>query len=200
MYPRLATTTSAPEPTEPPEVPAALRRRPRRSLIPILLPALGISLLMMLMLMSSLQPASSASASQVRREIRALVLARSDKPGIDDGGSIGSWWVSAADADPTTGTLRSFRVSAGPTIIAAEEAELVIDSDLNAFSFELRGVVIIRLGIEGSAPPEPNVLELDAYRLGPIPYHREIEPDGGEPSQPPLSSQPADVSPLTRAE
>ena len=110
------------------------------------------------------------SVSDVIEQIHAVAL---KKP---DGGFVGEWWVSAKGVDPV-GRLLNFRVEAGPVYFAAQTARVAVDPERDSVTFEMAGVVLIRVDepAEGEDPDRP-LVEMDRYELGPIFYTLDIVP------------------------
>ena len=108
------------------------------------------------------------TASEVVEQVHAIALTR------PDGGLVGPWWVSAKAVDPV-GRLLSFRVEVGTVHFAAQTARVVVDPERDAFSFEMAGVVLIRVD-EPKAGENPNrpLVEMERYVLGPIPHKHDI--------------------------
>jgi len=127
------------------------------------------------------------TVSEVMRQVRDIVLQRSDRPGVEDGGALGSLWISAQDADVMTGTLIGVRVRAGDVRLAARESRLIVDPDENTISFALDDVVFFRVPGNriNDASEQQSIMELDTFVIGPLPYKRRIVQDGhpaGDPA------------------
>ena len=117
------------------------------------------------------------SVSHVIREIHGIALAE------PDGGLIGTWWVSAAGIDPLVGELKSFKLDSGSMRFAAKSAKVVVDHETDTFKFEMWDVVLARVSESGEEGIEHELVDLDRYTLGPIPYRADIVPDRGSASQ-----------------
>ena len=156
-----------------PDKPANRHPKPRwsrRLLLP--LSFAGLIVLCLVMLRSS--PPRSHTVSRVIRDVHRVALKQ------PDGGLLGSWWISAKDIDPLTGNLLRFNVEAGPLHFGAETARVVVDPDANTFQFVMTNVVVARAERgESKRPGGDFLLDMDAYTLGPIPYHIDIVADSG---------------------
>lgn len=164
-----------PSDTRPSHVPA-----PRRSPLRLLLPIIGAGLIVSCILaMIRSSEAPTRSAGEVRREIEALALRRSERVDGDDGGLIGPWWVVASGLDEASGRLMKFRITTPELQIAASFARLIIDTDRDTFSFELFDVALTRLPGDDAETTggEARLLSLEHHVLGPAPYGRDIVPD-----------------------
>jgi hypothetical protein len=125
------------------------------------------------------RPLPAHTVSEVTREIRQIVLHRSERPGVEDGGPFGEWWIAAREADAFTGTFAEFRLRTDRMRVAAKTAKLHVDPQANTISFALADVVIVRLPASRAATEGDHfVVELESLMLGPIPYPRRITPDG----------------------
>jgi hypothetical protein len=158
--------------------PSAPRRRISRAwlLVPFAVAGLAVALAAAWLVNANRpQPVTG-----VARDIKAIVLSRSATPGLEDGGAIGPWWVSAAGVDDRTNTFHVFRLRSGELRVAAKTARLVIDPEANTISFDLRDVVILRVPErprDGGDDAEQGLARLDTYLLGPAPYGRRIVHD-----------------------
>ncbi len=131
----------------------------------------------------------SHTVSRVIRDVHKVALKQ------PDGGLMGSWWISAKDIDPLTGNLLWFNVEAGPLHFGAETARVVVDPDANTFQFVMTNVVVARAERgESRRPGGDFLLDVDAYTLGPIPYHIDIVADSGEAAQRDPASLRSDAS------
>lgn len=120
------------------------------------------------------------TVSEVIDEIHKIALA---KP---DGGLLGSWWVTAQSYDPQTSRLSEFKIECEPIHIAARSARVVVNQSTDSFHFEMWDVVVARSGEEGD-DAEHNLLAVDRYVLGPIPYRTDIVADQGTRPPTPMS-------------
>jgi hypothetical protein len=146
-----------------------------RLIVPVA--ALGIIVACVLVLLR--REAPTQTVSRAMREITAIALTRSERPGVDDGGLVGAWWVSASGADPVSGDLHNLVVRSGTMLVAADRARLVIDPFADTFSFEMWDVVFTRVeGADTNAEGYP-LQNNDHVILGPVPYAIDIVPDGG---------------------
>jgi hypothetical protein len=150
--------------------------------------------------------ASQHTVSGVAREIRRLALHRSSTPGLEDGGAIGTWWIFASSVDDMTNTFHDFRLRAGSggrsgagLQLAARTAILIIDSDANTVSFDLRDVVVLSLPGKDGGAADGGLVKLESFLLGPATYRRNIRPDPVPRFQPPASSRLAGVADQTTA-
>jgi hypothetical protein len=130
-----------------------------------------------LVILATRQPPSE-TVSEVRARITDTVLHRSTKPGVDDGGAIGPWWVSASDVDPASGAYRNLRITSKQLHVAAETAELTIDPTRDTFTFELKHVVLFDLEKADGPDNATTMQTIPAYSLGPIEYGLDIVSDG----------------------
>ena len=132
----------------------------------------------------------SHTVSRVIRDVHRVALKQ------PDGGLIGSWWISAKDIDPLTGNLLWFNVECGPLHFGAETARVVVDPDANTFQFVMTNVVVARAERgESKRPGGDFLLDMDAYTLGPIPYHLDIVADDGRSALRDLASLRSSASP-----
>jgi len=154
----------------------------------LVMPILGLGLLAAALIVLWYEPLPQQTVSEVHRNFRAIALAKSAKPGLDDGGPVGPWWITASDVDPVTGVFQNFHVRSGGILIAADRARLEVDPQTDTFSFQLDDVVFTQIpdrspaGAPGSsklldAPGESFVSELEHHTLGPAPYGMDIVPD-----------------------
>ncbi|MHC4413937.1 MAG: hypothetical protein ACYS0G_01500 [Planctomycetota bacterium] len=111
------------------------------------------------------------SVSQVTREIHKIALAE------PQGGLIGPWWVSAAEYDPLTDKLRSFKMECGPVHLAARTARVVVDPHKDSFKFQMWDVVLARVDESEAEGNEHDLIDLPHFVLGPIPYGIDIVSD-----------------------
>ncbi len=93
------------------------------------------------------------------------------------GSAIGSWWVSALSYDAETHRLTDFKMESDAVRIAAPSARVIVDPHSDSFQIEMWDVVVESVPREGVVS-EHDPLELDRYLLGPIPYGKDIVPDG----------------------
>lgn len=150
-------------------------KRPSRAWL--LLPVLGIGLLVASLIVLWWEPPPQQSVSNVTRQIREIALAKSPKPGLDDGGPIGPLWVTAGQVDPVTGVFRNFHVRSGQMLMAADTARLIVDPVTDTFQFELQNVVFTRVPDSDAPEVEHHVLEMEYHTLGPVPYGMDIVAD-----------------------
>lgn len=111
------------------------------------------------------------TVSQVIENVHKVALA---KPG---GGLIGPWWVSAQSYDAEAGRLRDFKMECDPVRIAARSTRVVVNPHADSFQLEMWDVVVARVPQQEGLSTEHDLLELDRYLLGPIPYGVDIVPD-----------------------
>lgn len=149
----------------------------------LLVPSILGGLIFALGMIWLLQPQQPATVTEVEREIRRILLHRSDRDGVEHGGGIGRWWVSATSADEITGEYRNFRMRSSSIHLAAKSAVLKVDPDRNAIRFELRDVVFTKVPDDLRDALDHSLLERETYVLGPVPYHRTIvrDADTGRP-------------------
>ena len=109
------------------------------------------------------------SVADVVSAVRATAL------GKPDGGSLGDWWISAQTLDPV-GRLVNFHVEVGPVHFTAESCAIQVDPKKDTITFEMAGVVLIRLDdlTRGEAENRP-LVEMERYDLGPIPLPYDIQ-------------------------
>ncbi len=158
----------------------SLERPRKRSRAWLVLPLLGFGLLIASLIVLWWEPPPQQSVSEVTRGFRDIALAKSPKPGLDDGGAIGPWWITAGDVDPVTGLYHNMHVRSGNVLIAAEAARLVVDPATDTFQFELHNVVFTRVpdpDDPDDSELEHHVLELEFHTLGPVPFGIDIVPD-----------------------
>lgn len=117
-------------------------------------------------------PAKQHTVSSIVRDIHKIALT---KP---DGGLIGLWWICADDINPITGQLISFNLECGPIMFGAKTAKVIVNPDMNSFSFEMLDVVAVR-AVRGarSKANDDFMLEMDSFTIGPISLHEDIVPD-----------------------
>ena len=124
--------------------------------------------------------------SEVERQVVAVALA-GGKPNAEIGdGAFGPWIIAADRQDPTTGYLEPFRVEYESVLLTAESAEIRIDAKSDAFSLVLRDVIFVHApedepngaGASASGPSAGSLHTVAIHELGPIPYGRDIIPDG----------------------
>ncbi len=172
-----------------PDAPANRHPKPRWSRR-LLLPLSFAGLIVLCIVILRGGAPRSHTVSRVIRDVHQVALKQ------PDGGLIGSWWISAKDIDPLTGNLLLFNVEAGPLHFGAETARVVVDPDANTFQFVMTNVVVVRAERgESKRPGGDFLLDMDAYTLGPIPYHIDIVADSGTPAQRDLASLRSDASP-----
>jgi len=137
------------------------------------------------------------TASMVTRQLRDLALQRAVRPGQDDGGFIGPWRISAVSYDPMTGELKNFRLKSGPVELAAASAKILVDPEADSIGFELHRLVYTVLPNESHPERTGELVELNNYTLGPVPYGREIVPDAGSMSVAPIKPKELPQGPLS---
>jgi len=159
----------------------------------MLAPALGIGLLVAGTLMIAGKLRDTPTVHEAAAEIREVVLRRSDLPGIDDGGRVGPWWVSAGSYDQVTGAFGDFQVRTGDRLIGAETAFLRLDPAADTFAFELRGVVFTRIPDPYQTVETRGSLlhEVETFTLGPAPYGSDIVAAEAPPTTPNRREPPA---------
>ena len=171
-----------------PDAPTGRHLNPRWSRR-LLLPLSCAGLIVLCLVMLRAGPPRSHTVSRVIRDVHQVALKQ------PDGGLLGSWWISAKDIDPLTGNLLWFNVEAGPLHFGAETARVVVDPDANTFQFVMTNVVVVRAERgESRRPGGDFLLDMDAYTLGPIPYHIDIVADSGTSAQRDLTSLRSDAS------
>ena len=143
-----------------------------KSLKRFLLPVCGFVIIAICIVFITKGPSKQHTVSSVVRNIHKIALT---KP---DGGLIGLWWISAADINPITGQLISFNLECGPIIFGAKTAKVVVNPDMNSFSFEMKDVVAVR-AVRGknNKSNDDFMLEMDSYTIGPISLTEDIVAD-----------------------
>lgn len=137
-----------------------------------LLPLCGFVIIAICITFITKGPGKQHTVSSVVRNIHQIALT---KP---DGGLIGLWWISAGDINPITGQLISFNLECGPIIFGAKTAKVIVNPDLNSFSFEMTDVVAVRaVRGENSDDDDDFMLEMDKYTVGPISLTEDIVTD-----------------------
>jgi hypothetical protein len=124
------------------------------------------------------------SASAVVRDLRDLALQRGVRPGQPDGGELGPWWISASSFDPLSGELKNFRLKSGPIELAAQSARILVDPEADSIGFDLWRVVYTVLPNLAHPDQVGELIELETYTLGPVPYGHEIVQDSGSDAPP----------------
>lgn len=127
------------------------------------------------------------TVSEVMRQVQSIALTKSPRVGIDDGGSVGPWWIAASDVDPVSGTFKNFRLQSGTRLVAAAEARLVIDAAADTFAFQMTDVIFTRVPSaygrdagDNSDEPDAHLLHaMPQYTLGPAPWGDDIIADAG---------------------
>lgn len=136
------------------------------------------------------------TASAVMRDLRDLALARGHIPGEPNGGELGPWWISAASFDPMSGELKNFRLKSGSIELAAQSAKILVDPEADSIGFDLWRVVYTVLPNESHPDQVGELIELESYTLGPVPYGHEIVRDSGADAPPTIpprrTPQPTD--------
>ncbi len=137
-----------------------------------LLPFCGVIIIAICIALITKGPSKQHTVSSVVRDIHKIALT---KP---DGGLIGLLWISADDINPITGQLISFNLECGPIIFGAKTAKVIVNPDMNSFSFEMKDVVAVR-AVRGkhSDANDDFMLEMDSYTVGPISLHEDIVTD-----------------------
>jgi hypothetical protein len=151
--------------------------RAAKSRVRLIAPAIGAGLFAACLILVARSRSQVVSETDVERTIQELAIRRSDRPNVDDGGIIGPWWVAASRVEPATGRLEHFRITSGPLRIAARWARVVVDPVDNAFSFELSDVVITRVPERDDDEDGHQLMTLEQYTLGPVPFDADIKPD-----------------------
>jgi len=158
-----------------PRTPKSASRSRAWLIVPMALAGLLVAVLIVFLVRSE----SPHNVSEVTWNIRDIVLQRSDRPGVEDGGAFGPLWISAREADPTTGKLTDVRIRAGHVRLAARTGQIVVDSQDNTISFALESIVFMRVPMDaGSSAGGETISELESYVIGPVPYRRRIIEDG----------------------
>jgi hypothetical protein len=119
------------------------------------------------------------TASMVKRDLRDLALQRGVSPGQPDGGELGPWWISATSFDPMSGELKNFRLKSGSIELAALTAKILVDPEADSIGFDLFRLVYTVLPNDTHPERAGELIELNKYTLGPVPFGREIVPDAG---------------------
>lgn len=154
------------------------RHAGKRSRVWLVLPVLGFGLLAACLLVLWWEPPARESVSSIHRHFREIALSKSPRPGVDDGGAIGPWWVTASEVDPVTGVFHNFHVRSGPILMAARTARLEVDPGTDTFQFELFNVSFTSVPDSDVNPPvDHTLLQLEHHTLGPVPYGMDIVPD-----------------------
>lgn len=175
------------------------KKTSRLNPLKLLVPALVAGCLVGGLLLLLKQDPPGMSVSEVHREVQQVLLHKSRRPGLEDGGQFGSWWISASGVDPETGEYKNFRMRSGSLRLASERAQLRIYPDDDAIDFLLTRVVLTVLpggpaDRQGDRRGESSLLDLDQYVLGPMPYHTKILSDesleGADPLLPGLARVP----------
>ncbi|MCH8822226.1 MAG: hypothetical protein IH984_01845 [Planctomycetes bacterium] len=137
-----------------------------------LLPLCGFVIIAICITFITKGPGKQHTVSSVVRNIHKIALS---KP---DGGLIGLWWISAEDINPITGQLISFNLECGPIMFGAKTAKVIVNPDMNSFSFEMTDVVAMR-AVRGkhSDANDDFMLEMDSYTIGPISLREDIVAD-----------------------
>lgn len=144
----------------------------------LVLPMLGFGLLAACLIVLWWEAPARETASSIQRRFREIALAKSIRPGLDDGGAIGPWWVTASEVDPITGVFHNFNVRSGSILMAAKRARLDVDPSTDTFQFELFNVSFMKVPDVDEVPVvEHTLLEIEHHTLGPVPYGMDIVPD-----------------------
>ena len=154
----------------------------------LIAPIAGAGLFVACLIVLLTRDSPSESVHSVRGKISEIILHRSTKPGVDNGGPIGPWWVSASDVDQETGAFRNFRISTENLHIAAETAELTIDPINDSFSFTLKDIVLVDLEDMNKDEQSTGLQTMASHTLGPIEYGVDIvegEPPGDSKDEAP---------------
>jgi hypothetical protein len=162
--------------------PTRATRPPARFIAPMA--GAGLVIACGIVLFKQQQP-PGVPVSEVERQVVAVALA-GGKPNAEIGdGAFGPWIIAADRQDPTTGYLEPFRVEYESVLLTAESAEIRIDAENDAFSFVLRDVIFVHAPEDGTTQnglsarsPEGSLHTVAIHELGPIPYGRDIIPDG----------------------
>lgn len=139
------------------------------------------------------------SASAVMRDLRDLALQRGVMPNQPDGGELGPWWISAVSFDPMSGELKNFRLKSGPIELAAQSAKILVDPEADSIAFDLWRVVYTVLPNNTHPEQAGELIEMESYTLGPVPYGHEIVPDAGSSSSSTTIPKHAPIEPIASA-
>lgn len=157
--------------------PTASRRRGGNARAWLIAPVAGAGLFMACLVILATRQPPSETVNEVRTKITDTLLHRSTKPGVENGGPIGPWWVSASEVDSEIGTFHNLRITSNQLHIAAEAADLTIDPVNDTFTFELRQVVLFNLDDVKAADDSTAMRTIPEYSLGPIEYGVDIVND-----------------------
>jgi len=139
----------------------------------MLLPMAGGGVVVACLMGLMSREAPSRTTDEVREEIQSILLTRTSHAGLDDGGSIGPWWMAAERLDQTAGEFINIRLNSADLRLGARSAKLRINAEDDTFSFELNDVVMIRVPADGSESTE-GFGNLKFYMLGPVEYGVDI--------------------------
>jgi len=160
----------------------------------LLVPVLGAVLVVACLVVMLGSGGERHTVSEVVREIHQIALAGNEPDAKYGSGRIGAWKIAAEHVNPLTGELTSLRIESGSMMIAARTAHVIVDTEADTFSFELRDVVYTRVPEDGKEEGDAFVHELEHYTLGPAPYGVNIVPD-----QPGANVPSGDPNRLSRA-
>ncbi|MEM7229193.1 MAG: hypothetical protein AAF432_10300 [Planctomycetota bacterium] len=163
--------------------------------------AAGVSAVLVGVLLRS--GTASTTVSEVRTEIADLALTQATTPGVDDGGMLGPFRISASRADHLTGELFNLILEGDTIIVAARRTTVLVDPDADTISLHMMDVDIAYVA---ELPEDATGIELDhylhhqdTYVIGPIPYTKDIRPDAGR-AAPKTRSEPLVVPTIVQAE
>lgn len=148
---------------------------PLRLLLYVALGGVGVAALAVAVVIA-MSPKPARTVSEVEREFSRILLTKSERPDVEDGGPMGPWWVAATSFDPSIGAFTGFRLNGGTVRLAAREARLIIDPDEGTFRFDLRDVVLTS-SPDSRQPGDVIVTDLPQYTLGPAPLRGRIVRD-----------------------
>ncbi len=134
------------------------------------------------------------SASTVMRDLRDLALTRGEHPGDADGGQLGPWWISASSYDPLSGELKCFRLKSGSIELSAQSARILVDPEADSIGFDLWRVVYTVLPSAANPEQLGEVIEIETYTLGPVPYGHEIYGDAAWWAPPSTTRRPTTIA------
>ena len=113
----------------------------------------------------------TTTVGEIRDRIHGIALRE------PDGGPIGPWWICASALDAETGDLTDFHLETAGIRIAAKRARVIVNTETDSMSLDLRGVVYVRIPDSGEQGPDHRVLEKNRMELGPIPISADVVED-----------------------
>ena len=113
----------------------------------------------------------TTTVAEIRDRIHGIALRE------PDGGGVGPWWICASGLDPETGDLIDFHLETAQMRIAAKRARVIVNTEDDSMSLDLRDVVYVRIPDEDELGPEHVVLEKNRMLLGPIPVKADVVAD-----------------------